>query len=116
MEIVKYNGYGNVIYFDNDDDFYKFSVEPILIQKMTDTGIDYFDFNFSPGYSDALDNCKCFIIKDKNSNIYKHKCVSYKTISKPINNLKNIQYDNILKKKYPEYMVCDTYYNEYYND
>lgn len=117
MEVIKYNGFGNVIYFDNDDDFYNFCVEPSIIYKNDETcPYSYYDFNLTSGYNDALNNCKCFIIKDKNSNIYKNQCVSYKSISKPINNLKCMSYDKILKKKYPEYMICDNYCDECYDN
>ena len=44
-------------------------------------------------YNKAVNNCIQFVIKDENSNIYKNGCVSYRTITKPISNLK--QYFNI---------------------
>lgn len=109
MKIIRYKGYGNALYFDNDDEFFNFAVDPILICTTNDTGCPSYTFNFTPGYQDALNHSKCFIINDKKSNIYKHKCVSYKTMSKGIQNLQHMTYDKYLKKKYPEYLICTTY-------
>jgi len=70
------------IYFDNDDDFYAFSVNPTLINK------EFIDANGNVRYyCDAVNSGKKFIIKDENSNIYKHQAVSFRTISKPVSNL-----------------------------
>ena len=45
------------------------------------------DFNLSNAYNDAISQGKKFIIKDPNSQIFKHQAVSYRTITKPIQNL-----------------------------
>ena len=81
----------NVIYFDNDDEFYDYCVEPKLItipfvDKNGDTRY-YTDFNFTNAYNNDVKDGKIFIIKDENSQIYKHKAVSYRTITKEISNL-----------------------------
>ena len=94
----------NVIYFDNDDDFYQFCVEPQLVSReyTNNNGeIDqYLDFNFTPGYNDAIDNATIFVINDKNSNILKHNnVVSYRTISKKVDNVKPWYYTKIFEKK-----------------
>ena len=81
----------NRIYFDNDDDFYAFSVNPTLVTKEfvdANGNVGYYcDFDFTPQYYDAVNAGKKFIIKDENSNIYKHQAVSFRTISKPVSNL-----------------------------
>lgn len=79
------------MFFDSDDDFYKFCVVPELIpiEYVNNNGeTKYFtDFNLSNAYHDAIAQGKKFIIKDPNSQIYKHQAVSYRTITKPIQNL-----------------------------
>lgn len=80
-----------VIYFDNDQEFYEYAVIPELVSiPYTDKlGVDgyYTDFNFTPQYNNAINNGMTFIIKDKNSQIYKRGAVSYRTITKEISNL-----------------------------
>lgn len=80
----------NIIYFDSDEDFYKFCVVPELITIECDIdGVKhyYYDFDFSYLYKDAIKQGKHFIIKDENSSIFKNKTISYRTITKPIQNL-----------------------------
>ncbi len=78
-------------YFDTDDDFYKFCVVPAIVKRervLPDGTIcRSFDFELSNEYKDAVNNNIMFIIKDPNSQIYKHQAVSYRTITKPISNL-----------------------------
>jgi len=81
----------NIIYFDNDNEFYEYCVVPELIpvQYIDKDGNEnyYNDFKLSSQYNIALNKGKRFIIKDENSQIFKHGCVSYRTISKDIQNL-----------------------------
>ena len=81
----------NKMYFDSDDDFYQFCVEPYIIpvEYTNDQGETkyYMDFNLSKSYQNAINQGKVFIIKDPNSQIFKHQAVSYRTITKPIQNL-----------------------------
>ena len=80
-----------IIYFDNDQEFYDYAVIPELVPiPYTDkSGIEryYTDFNFTPQYNNAVNNEMTFIIKDEDSQIYKHGGVSYRTIFKDIPNL-----------------------------
>ena len=84
-------------YFDTDDDFYNFCVVPQVVQRerIKDNGdvIRSFDFELSNEYYDAVNNNIMFIIKDLNSQIYKHQAVSYRTVTKPVSNLE--QYYNL---------------------
>lgn len=86
MEVID-----NIMYFNNDDEFYKFCVVPKLIpiQYFDKSGNEkyYNDFNLSNRYNYALDKGIKFCIKDEDSQIYKHGCVSYRTITKEIDNL-----------------------------
>lgn len=84
--------YSDVMYFNTDDDFYTFCVEPILVPiEYTNANGEiahYVDFNFTNQYQDAINKNIAFVIKDKNSQIMKHDgVVSYRTISKQAQNL-----------------------------
>lgn len=91
MEFGKNENDSKYIYFDSDDDFYKFCVVPEIKAKpfALDNGETFYtmDFDLSNDYNMAIQNGNIFVIKDENSQIYKHGCVSYRTISKPIQNL-----------------------------
>ena len=80
-----------IIYFDNDQEFYDYAVIPELVPiSFTDkSGVEryYTDFNFTSLYNDAVNNGMTFIIKDEDSQIYKHGGVSYRTIFKEVPNL-----------------------------
>ena len=88
-----------VIYFNTDDELYKYVVVPQIIEKerVNATGevTHYADFDLSRAYYDDLDNSVEYIIRDKNSQIYKHKGVSYRTITKKLDNLKPWYYEQI---------------------
>ena len=81
----------NIIYFDSDNEFYDYCVVPELVpvQYIDSEGNEkyYSDFNFTPQYNNAVNNGMRFVIKNEDSQIYKHGCVSYRTISKDIQNL-----------------------------
>ena len=81
----------NIIYFDSDNEFYDYCVVPELVpvQYIDSEGNEkyYSDFNFTPQYNNAVNNGMTFIIKDEDSQIYKHGGVSYRTIFKEIPNL-----------------------------
>lgn len=81
----------NIIYFDSDNEFYDYCVVPELVpvQYIDSEGNEkyYSDFNFTSQYNNAVNNGMRFVIKNEDSQIYKHGCVSYRTISKDIQNL-----------------------------
>ena len=81
----------NIIYFDSDNEFYDYCVVPELVpvQYIDSNGNEkyYSDFNFTSQYNNDVNNGMRFVIKDEDSQIYKHGCVSYRTISKDIQNL-----------------------------
>lgn len=82
----------NTMYFNTDDEFYQFCVVPQLntIEYINPSGEKsyYVDFDLSYEYNKAVNDGIQFVIKDENSQICKHGCVSYRTLSKPISNLK----------------------------
>ncbi len=74
-------------YFENDDEFYAYCVDPRIIPMKSEKGFYYTTFNFTPQYlSDINDGVK-FIIKDVNSKIFKHKAVSVGIMNKRVQNL-----------------------------
>lgn len=77
----------NVRYFDNDDEFYKYCVVPELVPVDLGNGLYSATFNFSSQYQDDIKNGIRFIIKDEDSKIFKNGAVSYRTITKPVQNL-----------------------------
>lgn len=91
------------MFFSSDDEFYNFCVVPVLVTREStnpNTGetIRYFDFDFTYEYLNALKNGVQFIIKDEDSQIFKHGAVSYRTITKPVQNLK--QYFNKYNRRH----------------
>ena len=92
----------NVIYFDTDDDFYDYAVKPNFIVNQNPTGGMFYDMDMTDEYKLAVENGKLFCIKDENSAIYKHGCVSCRTLSKQVQNLEpyfaNFT-DKIIEKK-----------------
>ena len=79
------------MYFDNDDEFYIFSVDPNIITTpytRADGTTGYVaDWDFTQGYKDAVADGVRFIIKDEDSQIYKHKAITHRVATKPISNL-----------------------------
>lgn len=96
-------GFSDIMCFDTDDDFYTFCVNPVLVVKEytnKNGEIDqYSDFDFTNDYNDAINRNIAFVIRDKNSQILKHKgIVSYRTVSKQTQNLLPYWYEKIYNK------------------
>lgn len=73
----------NAIFFDNDEEFYLFAVNPLLTVFNGDN-IPYATWDFTDAYKSAASQNKDFIICDMNSQTYKNQAVSYRTITKPV--------------------------------
>lgn len=86
---MKFNN--NILVFENDAEFEDFAVDPQLIVSKMNIGnnqeILYTDFNFTHDYYKAIEEGKMFEIKDKNSRIMKNGDISYRTITKKVENL-----------------------------
>lgn len=82
----------NIRYFDNDEEFYNYCVDPRIVPVDSGEGYYYTTFNFTPQYLDDVKNGYKFMIKDENSTIFKRGCVSYRTMTKRVQNLE--QYFN----------------------
>lgn len=92
----------DIIFFDNDDEFYNFVLVPVVKVSIDNTGdqprsINELTTNWE--YNLALKNNKKFIIRDEDSQIYKHGCVSYRTVNKYIDNLEPY-YKGITERDY----------------
>lgn len=75
-------------YFENDDEFYSYAVDPRIIPMKLKEGVYYTTFNFTPQYLSDVDNGVIFVIKDVNSKIFKHKAVCVGLMNKRVQNLK----------------------------
>lgn len=76
----------NTIYFDSDDEFLDFALDPRPVIK-EGKHCKYTDFNFTKTYQNEVDNGIRFCIKDERSQIEKHQAISYRTITKKVENL-----------------------------
>ncbi len=81
---------GNTIYFANDQEFYDFAVSPFDVFQRMEGGTLFHDWNFTPAYEDALSEGKEFVIEDPNSQVVKHQCAVYRTVCKPVENVKGL--------------------------
>ena len=83
-------------YFENDDDFYNYCVDPRIVPMKSEEGYYYTTFNFTPQYMSDVENGVKFIIKDTNSKIFKHQAVCVGIMNKRVQNLEQYfeEYDN----------------------
>lgn len=82
----------NVLYFNNDDDFSLFCMNPEL---KTYSRVDNFGntvyqtyYDFSDDYLNAVNSGMYFCVKDENSHVNKDGILGYKNTSKCIDNVK----------------------------
>ena len=79
-----------IIQFSDDGEFTKWAVNPTLVLRCTGENNDiyYSDFNFSDAYNQYVSDGYKFQIKDKKSQVYKHQAVTFRTLTKKVQNLK----------------------------
>ena len=83
MRIDKEN---NIIYFDDDQEFYDLCVNPEPVIKAGKSGVKYFDMDFTDWYKSHVDEAaKIVILDDKSTILRRGGVVSYRTCSKKIN-------------------------------
>lgn len=91
MILIKKNPNPNVLYFDDDDDFTRFCMDPdIKTYEYTDAegNVKYkADYEFSPSYKSAIEKGTTFVILDPNSRILKNGDLTYRSTTKTIDNL-----------------------------
>lgn len=65
-----------IIYFDSDAEFEDWAVAPYAtIKFIENSNIPYTSGDFSNEYKAAIEEGKCFVIKDEDSVVYERKCV-----------------------------------------
>lgn len=76
----------NIIYFDNDEEFYDLCVSPDLVIKTSTKGNLYYDMDFTEWYKSHVDEATKIVILDDDSTIF-HRggVVTYRTCNKKIN-------------------------------
>lgn len=78
---------GNTITFTDDEDFFNFAVSPYDVFNRTEAGTLYHDWNFTSDYNKAVEEGVKFVIEDENSLVAKRKCVCFRTVCKPVENV-----------------------------
>lgn len=85
-------GDDSIMFFDTDDDFYQFCIDPS--PKFNTDDIDAglatvlsYTYDFTKSYYDAIADGIKFVIKDPKSVISKHGSVHHRLINKPVQNL-----------------------------
>ena len=75
----------NIIYFDNDKEFYDLCVNPESVIKTGKSGIKYFDMDFTDWYKSHVDeNTKIVILDDDSTILHRGGVVTYRTCNKKI--------------------------------
>lgn len=92
MEIKK-----NIISFDSDKEFEDFCIASYAAVKRSANGTLFVEGQYSDMYKKYIEEGKTFIIKDEDSRVYKHQCVSKRvsvqgtgrcaTVQLPVQNL-----------------------------
>lgn len=76
----------NIIFFESDDEFTDFCIAPYAVAKRSSDGTLFVEGQYSDMYKKYIEQGKTFIIKDEDSQVFKHQCVS-KRVSVKIDDL-----------------------------
>lgn len=66
----------NIIFFESDEEFEDFCIAPYAVVKRSANGTLFVEGQYSDMYKKYIEEGKTFIIKDEDSKVYKHQCVS----------------------------------------
>ena len=66
----------NIIYFESDEEFEDFCVAPYASIKQSDKGTNYCAGDYSDIYKECVKEGKLFVIKDRNSKVYKRQAAT----------------------------------------
>jgi hypothetical protein len=66
----------NIIYFESDEEFEDFCVAPYATIKQSEKGTSYCAGDYSDIYKECIKEGKQFVIKDRNSKVYKWQAVT----------------------------------------
>lgn len=92
-ECCKYNckNNDNIMYFDNDDDFAVFCINPKLrvytVKNSLGNDIMLATYDFSNQYNNAIANGIKFCIKDEKSRVNKNGLLGYRDCTKQVSNI-----------------------------
>ena len=76
----------NIVYFDNDEEFFDFCVNTELVIKTSAKGTLYYDMDFTEWYKSHVGEATKIVILDSHSEILHHGgVVTYRTCNKKIN-------------------------------
>lgn len=87
----------NIIFFESDEEFADFCIAPYAVVKRSADGTLSVEGQYSDMYKKYIEEGKTFVIKDEDSRVYKHQCVSKRvpvqstgrsaTVQLPVQNL-----------------------------
>ena len=87
----------NIVFFESDDEFTDFCIAPYAVVKRSSDGTLSVEGQYSDMYKKYIEEGKTFVIKDEDSRVYKHQCVSKRvsvqgtgrcaTVQLPVQNL-----------------------------
>ena len=87
----------NIVFFESDDEFTDFCIAPYAVVKRSADGTLSVEGQYSDMYKKYIEEGKTFVIKDEDSRVYKHQCVSKRvpvqstgrsaTVQLPVQNL-----------------------------
>ena len=76
----------NIVYFDNDEEFFDFCVNTELVIKTSAKGTLYYDMDFTEWYKSHVGEATKIVILDDDSTILRRGgVVTYRTCNKKIN-------------------------------
>ena len=64
------------VYFESDAEFEEFCIAPYATIERSESGTLYVKGDYSDMYKKCIEDGKMFVIKDKDSVVYKRKCVT----------------------------------------
>lgn len=76
-----------IMYFKDDDEFFLFVVNPVLIIKRDPLGILYHTWDYTDSYKNAIADGMYFKILDPNSRIKYRTNITYQFVPKKIQNV-----------------------------
>ena len=90
----------NIMYFDNDDCFADFCLNPnyVIVTVKCNDGVDrmFADYTFTDAYLNAVKCGKRFCVRDLHSHVNKDGYLAYKSATKKIDNVEKYYGDDNL--------------------
>lgn len=77
----------NTITFSNDQDFFDFAVVQEMVFERSEMGTLLQTWNFTHAYNQAIEEGTKLVISDPNSQVVKHRAVTYRAVTRPVENV-----------------------------